>query len=734
MNDQRERSPSGRRHSKRGKFRDQEPSLSELLHLREYWKTIRKRLWTFINFFVILVIAVAAFTATQERVYEANVSLQIDAVTPSYTRLQDVNALGTGHYLSDQEYYATQHTRLRSRSQALAVLEKLDLSADSRFEDHPNPAGLALKMVRVEPKDKTRIVVVRCRHTSPGFAEQLCQQWADTFTARNIDGISTQMSDAIQRLADQVYNAKVDVDEAEAKLQAFKKQYNVLSLESKDRENILTQEITELTKAYSQAQAERLRRETEYTKLKELLRRENNPLALSLMVNNSLLQGLREKLSERMRERSELEQTYGAKHPKMIEVTSKISNLEKQIMGEVGHELGRAKQEFGIASANEGRLADKLSGRTAAALDLGEQGGEYTRLQREVETRRDLWQHLSRSVNETDVIQHLQVNNVQIVDRAMVGKDPVTPNVALNITLAVIVGILGGVSLALFFEYMDNSIKTREEVEALGMPFLGIIPSVTGTDGRPLESQRERYLYSMKNPKSAFAEFMRNIRTNILYMRPEGSERAQRLLVTSAGPREGKTTTSVNLGITMASGNRRVLLIDADLRRPSLHKAFGLGNERGFSDLLTGRWSAETIPMMTGQKGLFVIPSGPRPPNPAELLSGERVENVLAKLEQLFDVIIFDSPPVAAVTDAVVLSQNVDGVVLVVKSFKVGRDLVLQAKRQLEDVNANLYGVALNDFDIQRKSYGYYYYYTYYGQGDEPGPSKSRFGGRKKVG
>jgi capsular exopolysaccharide synthesis family protein len=237
----------------------------------------------------------------------------------------------------------------------------------------------------------------------------------------------------------------------------------------------------------------------------------------------------------------------------------------------------------------------------------------------------------------------------------------------------------------------------------------------------------------MKNPKSAFAEFMRNIRTNILYMKPAEENRAQRLLVTSAGPREGKTTTSVNLGITMASGNRRVLLIDADLRRPSLHKAFGLSNDRGFSDLLTGKWSAESVPMMTGQKGLFVIPSGPRPPNPAELLSRERVNTVLQKLDGLFDVIIFDSPPVAAVTDAVVLSQNVDGVVLVVKSFKVGRDLVLQAKRQLEDVNANLYGVALNDFDIQRKSYGYYYYYTYYGQGDEP-PTKTRFGGRKKAG
>jgi capsular exopolysaccharide synthesis family protein len=545
--------------------------------------------------------------------------------------------------------------------------------------------------------------------------------------------MATQVSEAIQRLAEEVQSAKDAVGQAEANLLSFKKEYNVLSLSGEDRENILTQQLTELTKVYAQAQADRLTRESEYQSLQELLRREKDPLALSLMIENELLKGLREELAERRRNRVDLQETYLSQHPKIIEVNSQIDSLENQIQAEAVNELSRRKLVFELSVARESELAAGLSGRTAAALDLGAQEGEYNRLQREVETRSTVYEYLLQRLQETDIIQELQVNNVQIIDPAMAKKDPVKPNVGLNIMLAVIVGVLGGVSLALFFEYMDNSIKTREEVEGLGLPFLGIIPSVTDPDGRPLTNQSERYLYSLNNPKSAFSEFMRNIRTNILYMKPQEERKAQRILVTSAGPREGKTTTSVNLGITMASGNRRVLLIDADLRRPSLHKAFGLGNERGFSDLLTGRWSAETIPMMTGQKGLFVIPSGPRPPNPAELLSGNRVEEVLQKLDDMFDVVIFDSPPVAAVTDAVVLSQQVDGVVLVVKSFKVGRDLVMQAKQQLEDVNANLYGVALNDFDIQRKSYGYYYYYTYYGQGDEP-PKKTRFGARKKAG
>ena len=302
-----------------------------------------------------------------------------------------------------------------------------------------------------------------------------------------------------------------------------------------------------------------------------------------------------------------------------------------------------------------------------------------------------------------------------MIDTAEALPDPIEPNYGRNIAIAVAMGLLVGVSLALFFDYMDTTVKTREEVEALGVDFLGIIPSVPGLAGEGWDMARERYLYSFNYPKSAFAEFVRNIRTTVNFSAREDGRPPRRLLITSAGPREGKTTSSINLGISFAATGRRVCLVDADLRRPSLHHAFGLDNERGFSSLVNEGLDVESLVQPTPQEGLFILPSGPRPPNPAELLGSDACTRALDALNANFDLVIIDSPPVVAVTDAVVLSNRVDGVIMVIKSFKVARDLVLQAKRQLTDVQARLIGVVLNDFDIQRKSYGYYYYYTYYG-------------------
>ncbi len=710
-----------RRHRSRGNSGTNEPSLTELLHLRDYWKTIRKRIWTLINFFVLLVGSVTVLTLLQPRIYEALTSLQIDAMPPRYTQFQEVNPLGTGQYLSDLEYYNTQHTKLRSRSQAQAVMDELQLAEDPLFEGVEDPIGKMLRMVTVEPKSKTRIVYLRCQSTDREFTEQLCQAWAEVFVRRNLESLQAGVVEARERLSAQVAEAKVAAQLAEVNLHGFRKEHNVLTLSADDRESLQTRQLEELTTAHAQAQAERVKRQAEYDSLGELVRRERDPVRLALTVQNDVLQNLREELLTQYRLRSELSITKGEKHESMVEVTAHIDELQAQIRTEAHNELARARALFEVALAREGELETALSGRTSDVLGLGDLETRYTDLVREAETSSNIYEYLLQRAQETSITEQLQVNNVQVVDRAEAAVDPVKPRVAVNISLAILIGLAGGISLAIFFDYMDTTIKTREEVEKLGIPFLGIIPSVPGIQGDTWEVARQRYLYSLHHPKSAFAEFLRTIRTNITYMARAEGRTGQRLLITSAGPREGKTTTSVNLGITMAAGGKRVALVDADLRRPSLHHAFALPNERGLSDLINGTVTAEECALATPQEGLFVIPSGPRPSNPAEVLGSDRVQDILEGLESLFDIVIVDTPPVVAVTDAVVLSQRVDGVILVVKSFKVAKDLVAQAKQQLLDVDANLIGVILNDFDIQRKSYGYYYYYTYYGSDRDEG-------------
>jgi capsular exopolysaccharide synthesis family protein len=707
--------PSGRRQRSRNNSGGSEPSLTELLHLRDYWKTIRKRIWTLINFFVLLVGSVTVLTLLQPRIYEATSSLQIDAMPHRYTQFQEVNPLGTGQYLSDLEYYNTQHTILRSRSQARAVMEEMQLADDPMFNDADDPISKLLRMISVEPKSKTRIVYLRCQSTDRELTEQLCQAWAEVFVRRNLESLQAGVVEARERLSGQVGEAKIAAQSAEHNLHAFRKKHNVLTLSSDDRESLQTRQLEELTTAHAQAQADRVRRQAEYDSLGDLIRREQDPARLALTVQNDVLLELRQELLSDRRDRKELAVTKGERHESMIEVSTRIEELQDQIRAEALNELARARAMFDVALAREVELDLALSGQTSAALSLGDLETQYTDLVRESESTSTIYTYLLQRSQETSIIEQLQVNNIHMIDGAEALVDPVKPRVAVNITLAILIGLAGGISLAIFFDYMDTTIKTREEVEKLGIPFLGIIPSVPGIQGDNWEMARQRYLYSLHHPKSAFAEFLRTIRTNITYMARAEGRTGQRLLITSAGPREGKTTTSVNLGITMAASGKRVALVDADLRRPSLHHAFGLPNERGLTDLILGTARVEDCALATPQEGLFVIPSGPRPPNPAELLGSDRVQDILEALDESYDIVIIDTPPVVAVTDAVVLSQRVDGVILVVKSFKVSKDLVAQAKQQLLDVDANLIGVILNDFDIQRKSYGYYYYYSYYG-------------------
>jgi capsular exopolysaccharide synthesis family protein len=693
-----------------------EASLSEILHLRDYWRTVRKRLWTVIVTFSLIVLSVTIVTLLKTPMYEATASLQIDAQPQANTNLNAFGQYGSGQYLSDQEYFATQHKKLRSRVQARAVMEALQLDQTDDFKDlEPDEAvEKLLNAVTIEPVPKTRLVWVFVRWKDPEVARQICQAWVDTFTERNMDEINEGVQDGLQWLKREVDKAEQDFRDAEANLLTFRRAHNQIALSSQEKGNLAMQQLEELSRKLALAEADRAERQAMYDSLASSAKGQKDLRRLSLLVDSDLMGKLREDYSTLQADRKALAETYLPQHPKMQEVDTRIADVETQIRGEVESELARRKALLEEAKTHEDELKAAIEKSTNEALSDDDEA-EYNLLRREVDSRTTLYQTLVSRMQEMNVTSQLKENNVRVIDSAEADKDPVEPNYVRNIGIALLAGALAAVSLAIFFDYMDTTIKSREEVEALGIPFLGIIPSVPGLAGEGWEVARERYLYAMNYPKSAFAEFCRNIRTNINFTARDDGKPPTRILITSAGPREGKTTSSINLGITFASTGRRVCLVDADLRRPSLHHAFGLSNDYGFSSLINQTVSAEEVAQPTPQEGLYIIPSGPRPPNPAEVLGSPGCRAALARLNELFDLVIIDSPPVVAVTDAVVLSTEVDGVVMVVKSFKVAKDLILQAKRQLVDVDARLIGVILNDFDIQRKSYGYYYYYTYYG-------------------
>jgi capsular exopolysaccharide synthesis family protein len=689
-----------------------EASLTEMLHLRDYWRTVRKRLWTLVTAFCLIVGSVTVVTLLTPPVYRAASSLQIDAQPRVYGDIDAFGQNGSGQYLSDQEYYTTQDKKLRSRVQARAVFDRLGLGQHENYRDLDNPIDTLLEQITIERVPKSRLVWVYCRGRSAELAEQICAAWTEVFVERNLKEINQGVQDGLTWLDKEVAQAEVDWREAEAALLEFRRKNNQIVLSTEEKGHVASQQIEQLSLDKGKSESELATREADLMTLTKSLDAIHDPIAVATLIGAS---SLAESYEAAARELETLGNTLGDRHPKVQDALARRTHIEQQISAKAAGELARRRSARDQAQRAKDEIDGRIEAITASALTSDGPQADYSLLRRKVQKAQEIYDALLSRKLEMAVTASLKENNVRVIDPSEALEDPVEPNYARNIAIAIAMGLLTGVSLALFFDYMDTTIKTREEVEALGVDFLGIIPSVPGLAGEGWEMARERYLYSFNYPKSAFAEFVRNIRTSVNFSAREDGKPPRRLLITSAGPREGKTTSSINLGISFAATGRRVCLVDADLRRPSLHHAFGLENDRGLSTLINTANAVEVVVQPTPQEGLFILPSGPRPPNPAEMLGSDACSRAFDALNEHFDLVIIDSPPVVAVTDAVVLSNRVDGVIIVIKSFKVARDLVLQAKRQLTDVDARLIGVVLNDFDIQRKSYGYYYYYTYYG-------------------
>jgi polysaccharide biosynthesis transport protein len=320
-------------------------------------------------------------------------------------------------------------------------------------------------------------------------------------------------------------------------------------------------------------------------------------------------------------------------------------------------------------------------------------------------------------LKETGVTGMLQMSNVRVLDRAEPPDRPVKPRSVRNLALAVLLGLAGGVGLAFLLETLDTSISTREQIEErLGLPFLGIIPKIEAEPGAKPE------LTVFSSPTSAAAECLRSIRTNLLFMSPEKPLRT--MLVTSSGPSEGKTTTAAALAATMAGGGNRVLLVDADMRRPRVHKVFGMQSGTGLSALILGEGTLEQAISRTAIPNLDVLPCGPVPPNPAELLHTAAFAKLLAQMAGTYDRVVIDSPPAGVVADAIVISTHVDGTLMVLKAGQTSRDAAVRTARSLHAVKARLFGAVLNDLDLEDRRYGQYYYYYrsgYYRDGETEG-------------
>lgn len=696
------------------------------LDINELVKILLKRRWTIITFFLVVSTFITIATLLQTPVFKATAVIRIETEEPNIVGFKEVVALGLQNYWASKEYYETQFRIIRSRPVAAKVIEELHLNEQAPFAGADNPELLLTNMINIAPIKSSQLVAISVEFTDPELAAETCNTLAKVYQEQNLQRKINTSKQALDWLADEQRKRADRVQEREQALHEFLQTHNIFSFE--ERQNIVAQRVQSLSAALTQAKQERILAQATYEKALEY-KAQDKALMIPEVIENTLIQELKEELVLLQKQKSKLAQQWKPSHPGYVKVENQIKELTARINDEMQVIIGGLEANYSRSLTNERMLGQELETAKKEALRLAELGIEFQTIKREAQAEGVLFDELQKRQKETEITTSLPANNISVIEPALVPRNPVRPRKRMNVMLGAILGLLGGVGLAFFLEYLDTTIKTSEDLErTVNAPFLGIIPSFTSDD----ESTPDE-LFTFRNPKSSITESCRSIRTNIVFS--SAGKNLRRLLVTSAGPQEGKSTAVINLGIIFAQGGKRVLLVDSDLRRPRLHRAFEASRKHGLTDLIMKEAKIEDVVTTTVVPGLDLITCGPIPPNPAELLGTPRMGELAEEFADRYDLVLFDSPPVVAVTDAVIMSKIVDGVILIAKAGKTTREIISKATRQLGDVSATVQGTVLNDFNIRDAGYRYYYYYYHYRSrdADDEGQESGEKDRRKKV-
>lgn len=713
---------------------DSEALEGEGFALREYWNVVLKRLWTIILVFVLAVTGVALYTFQQPRIYEASTTVIIEFQPPRVfgTDIDDGTAQPV-HWLMQSQYFETQLRVIQSRKIAERVvrdhglaenLEFLGLSevndeeALARALEAVDPAKRLMSMIAVEPIKDTRMVHIKVQHDNPQLAADLSNAVAEAYQEQSLEDRLETMQDAFHWLEAQYKAYDLKVHESNESLRAFKLDNPLLFTNPGEQQLIINNKLNNLNTQLIQTQAER--RRTGYTldEIKQFKVENIASTGMGLLAASSNLTTLTNRYLDLQQQLSEAKLQYVADRPQVKSLEERLKMVEAAIEAEV-RSIRRGYQGlYDAARKTEGDLRSEIKDVQADALELDQLKLLYEQVESQREERQRLFELVQRRLNEVNLTRLLQSNNISVLDRATAPTAPVKPRVMFNLLLGAVIGLLAGIGLAFLLEMLDNTIKNQEDIEQrLGMPFLGVIPAIResdkrGGDRKMLDNEEYRADLHVKfYPKSSVAECARTIRTNILFMSPGAHSKV--LLVTSPSPLEGKTTTAVSLATVMAQSNDRVLLLEADMRRPRLHKAFGLKPTIGLATVLIGADELDDTILATGIDNLDMLPCGPIPPNPSELFHTPEFAALLERLKERYDRIIIDSPPVIAVTDAMILAQHVDGVIIVTRTDKTRLDLLKRTRQLMQGINAPLLGTILNHVNLENRRQGTYYYYYY---------------------
>lgn len=721
--------------------------LQKEIHLLDYWRVLVKRRWVLLTSLTVLVSTVTLGSFLQEPKYTASARLQIELHAPNVLPFQEL-VTSVADYRKD--FYETQYTLIQSRRVARDTVRslRLDRYPEFQLEVEADPArGLTAKDVAesaqvemllgrlaVSPVRNSRLVDISFTSRDPVLAAQVANRITETFIAFNSEASYNTSERATASLGHQIANLQEEIDAKEEELQAYARKHGIIPLSEK--QNTTLKNLNDLNSSSTKAQANRIEKEARYMAL-----RESDPGNLEEVIENKLIQDLTAKMADLERQAANLSEKYKPEWPEMARLNRELEETRRRLEDErqalYGQVVGAARGAYEAARKEEDYFATALAKVKKEYQELNVKEIRYNNLRAEVANRRLTLEALVKRESETSSsigMNDLAAGNVRIVDPAEVPISPSSPRIFLNLLLSLFTGLGLGVGMAFFLEYLDKSVKDPDEFqEAAGVPCIGLIPVMHPAAGRLRQVQARRRngnhlppveLISHEDIQSKVSEAFREIRTSLLVSRAGGPPRL--ILITSSQPGEGKTVVALNLAITLAQIGRRVLLVDADLRKPRIHKLLRIDAGEGLTHYLSGAGPFRPQPVATRVPGLEVIPSGPLPPNPADLLDSERFLQVLREFEAIgFDHILFDSPPLLAVADPSILAGRVNAVVLVVGAGTTSRDTVSHAMQRLEQVKAPVVGGILNRIDFsQQNYYGHNYHQYYLESGEAKAPGK----------
>ncbi len=712
--------------------------------LREYFRVLIKRKWTVVGCLAVIFTIVAIASFKMVPIYDAVGRIAINKPDNNLVNFKD--AQGGADY-SDPTDLDTEVAILQSDLLALQVIKTLNLDKMPEFGGRPGPTdslapdplqadssrtsallGAFKGGLRVALKPNTRIVEIRYVSTNPQLAASIVNTLATTYVEQNFKTKFESTMQASDWLSKQLVDLQMKVETSQEKLVRFQKEHEILGTDEK--QNIITEKLAELNRELTAAESNRMQKESLYRLVEsgdpEVVAATGNALEVGGAGGSGglapLVGSLRAKQADLKIQVAELSTQFGPSYPKVSQMNNQIKEVDAQIEVELKKVSNRIRGQYLAAQQEESMLRGEFEKQKQEANKLNESAIQYSLLKRDVDVNRQLYEGLLEKLKEAGVTAGLKSTNIRLVDAARTPTYPTEPNIPRNLAFALVLGLTSGIGLAFLLENMDNTVRTTEQAQIIsGLPSLGMIPmgSKNGLDsaGKKLlsvASSREAVeLVTQARPQSQMAESYRALRTSLLLSNLGTPPKI--VMVTSARPQEGKTTTSINTAIVLAQKGVRVLLIDADLRRPSVHKTLGMGPRSGLSNVLTGSVTLDhAITRSPILSNLFVLPAGTPPPNPAELLASSNMRDFLNELRDKYDHIIIDTPPTLSVTDAVVLSQRVDAIILVIRSNKTTKQALRRARDILMQVNAKITGVLLNAVDLT--SPDYYYYYEYQGK------------------